>query len=105
MRSRATRYSIQRPLEFALQNGEISTSGQGRTVNISNGGLLFKSEDRLSVGARIELAVQLEEVEDTDTVVTLFAQGMTVRSDADGTAVVIKKHLLRSVGPDESKLR
>ena len=105
MRPRATRYSIQCPVEFAYKHGDASTSGEGHTVNISNGGVLFQTEERLSVGGRIELVVRLADGDDMDTVVTLFADGLTVRSDGGHTAVEIKRHRLRPVHSPESKLR
>jgi hypothetical protein len=105
MRSRATRYSIQCPVKYAFQRGDASTSGEGHTVNISNGGVLFQSEEKLTVGGRIELVVRLADRDDTDTVVTLFADGVTVRSDGGSTAMAIKRHRLRPVRSPETKLR
>ena len=105
MQTRANRYSIRRPLEFAVRNGTASTKGQGRTVNISRGGVLFQSDGELSLGGRIELVVRLAEGAEADTFVTLFVQGVTVRSDGGGTAVAIKRHRLRVMPSDESKLR
>lgn len=105
MRPRATRYSIQCPVKFAFQRGDASTSGEGHTVNISNGGVLFQSKEKLAVGGRIELVVRLADGDDIDTVVTLFADGVTVRSDGDRTAMEIKRHRLRPVRSPESKLR
>ena len=89
MQSRANRYSIQRPVEYYMRTPAGPVMGKGQTLNISRRGVLFRPQDELMVGKRIELLVTMEPGMEEDTFVTLFVQGVTVRSDDAGTAVAV----------------
>jgi hypothetical protein len=96
MQARPKRYSIQRPLEYRLRGLGGRTLGKGRTVNISRRGLLFETEDDLSVGSKIECVVQMGPATNNGPNVNLHIHGVTVRTQRGAVAVSIKKYRLRT---------
>lgn len=96
MQARPKRFSIQRPLEYRLRGLAGRTFGKGRTVNISRRGLLFETEDQVSVGSKIECVVQMGPATNDGPDVNLHVQGVTVRIQRGAVAVAIKKYRLRT---------
>jgi hypothetical protein len=96
MQARPKRYSIQRPLEYRLRGMAGRSLGKGRTLNISRRGLLFETEDDLSVGSKIECVVQMGPATDNGPNVNLHVHGVTVRTQRGMVAVAIKKYRLRA---------
>lgn len=96
MQARPKRYAIQRPLEYRLRGLAGRALGRGRTVNISRRGLLFETEDELSVGSKIECVVQMGPAMDDGPSVSLHVHGVTVRTQRGTVAVAIKKYRLRT---------
>ena len=96
MQARPKRYSIQRPLEYRLRGLGGRTLGKGRTLNISRRGLLFETEDELSVGSKIEVVVQMGPTSEDGPDVNLHLHGVTVRTQRGAVAVAIKKYRLRT---------
>jgi len=100
MQSRPERYGIQRPVEFRVRHGAHFLKGEGRTVNISRRGLLFKTEERLRVGDKIDCMIRMGPgLSDAKETVNLQVQGITVRNEGGKIAVAIKKHRLRPIQP------
>ena len=100
MQPRSERYEIQRPVEFRVRNGTQALQGQGRTVNISRGGLLFETQERLRVGDTIDCVIQMGPgLSDSKKTVTLQVQGITLRNEDGRIAVSIKRHSLRPGQP------
>jgi len=57
------RYDVELPVKFNKFNpsNDSKFDKQGQTINISAGGILFKTQKRLSVGTIIELELELPE--------------------------------------------
>lgn len=90
---------------FPLENGvrykllearRIAQTGQGRTLNISSGGILFTTEARLPLGQRIELAVDWPAQLNEHCGLKLVALGKIVRSSTDAAAINIEKYDFRT---------
>ena len=95
MQPRSERYEIQRPVEFRVRNGTQALQGQGRTLNISRGGLLFETQERLRVGDQIDCVIQMGPgLSDPKETVNLQVQGITLRNEDGRIAVSIKRHSL-----------
>ncbi len=100
MQSRPPRYKIERPVEFRVLNGGRPSEGQGRTVNISPGGLLFQTENLPSVGDRIECMIAMGPgLVDEKEAINLQVQGITLRNMGGKVAVAIKKYSLSAAPP------
>ncbi len=97
------RYPVDTRLEYkaVLRNGSVLT-GQGRTINISGGGILFQAVRSLPEGLGIELFVDwpvrlktgAEPSVHVD--VKLYAKGRIVRVQDGKTAVIIRTHQFRT---------
>ncbi len=96
MQARPKRYAIQRPMEYRLRGLAGRALGKGRTLNISRRGLLFETEDELSVGSKIECVVEMGPATNDGPTVRLHLQGVTVRTQRNMVAVSIKKYRLRA---------
>jgi hypothetical protein len=103
MQSRPVRYEIQRPVEFRVRTGAKMVQGSGRTVNISRNGVLFKTDESLRVGDKIDCVIAMGPgLSDAQDTVNLRVQGVTLRNSDGRVAVAIKKHRLRPVNADQS---
>ena len=52
------RYSITLDVEYEVLDGTgLQCRGYGHTINISSGGILFDTQNRFTVGQRIELSI------------------------------------------------
>lgn len=97
---RATRYDIQRPVEYRVKMspGSGPLQGSGRTLNISRKGLLFQAERELGVGKKIDVVIQMgASLGESAAEINLHIQGITVRCEKLRTAVAIKKYRLKPV--------
>jgi hypothetical protein len=96
MQSRPVRYEIQRPVEFRVRIGAKMVQGSGRTANISRNGILFKTDEALRVGDKIDCVIAMGPgLIDAQETVNLQVQGITLRNNDGSVAVVIKKHRIR----------
>ncbi len=96
MQQRLPRYSIERPVEFRLRGQGATHNGEGQTLNISRGGVLFQTQGELPVGRKIELVVHLGDALGGPPV-TLSVQGVVLRNQSGSVAVLIRKYRLRPV--------
>ena len=51
------RYPIEAALEYRVIHGRRAATGRGRTINLSNRGVLFQSDQAVADGVQIELAI------------------------------------------------
>jgi hypothetical protein len=88
------RYLFATSLEYKLIGAKgIVRTGRGRTVNVSNSGLLFESEAALSPGMRIELSITLPLLVGKDVALHLQITGWTVRTQDNCTAVRFERRI------------
>jgi len=95
---RATgRFPIENDVRYKLLEGRVVVqTGYGRTRNISSRGILFTTETRLTLGQRIELAVDWPAQLNENCGLILVALGKIVRSGASEAAIDIEKYDFRT---------
>ena len=87
------RYPVALELEYkVMTGGAVIGSGTGKTGNISSGGVLFRTEDKLTAGPAVELSIRWPAVSESAPFVELRMSGRIVRSDANGTAVEMRRY-------------
>jgi hypothetical protein len=88
------RYRFVTGLEYKLIGSKgIVRTGRGRTVNVSNSGLLFESEAALSPGVKIELSITLPLLEAKDVALHLQITGWVVRMQDNCAAVRFERRI------------
>lgn len=91
-RRRHRRFPVALELQYRLLGGE---GGTGELINISSGGLLFRSTSLLPKGELIEVELAWPTPLDAAQPTRLCIHGIIVRSDAGGTALTIGKYEFR----------
>jgi len=87
------------PIELAASYGIGEDPRPGREAkvnNISSGGLCFTSESKIKVGEEIELAVDLDTVED----VRILVKVVWVKKEESGGKYIIGVQITEKEGPD-----
>jgi len=79
-----------------LEAKRIPQTGHGRTQNISSGGVLFTTQTQLTLGQRVELAVDWPARLNEHCGLKLVALGKIVRSSAGTAAINIEKYDFRT---------
>ncbi len=93
------RYAITLDLRWKLvRRRKVLDSGNGTTVDLSSGGILFKSERQLPVGLNVELAVSWPALLHNVAPMQLVISGRIVRADGGLTAIHMVTHEFRTVG-------
>lgn len=92
MTERATRFRIERPAEFRFTDTRNALRFIGRTVNISSGGVLFKTDHPLGIGRKIEMVIRRCEPVPGEVEVDLLLLGMVIRSGTGWAALQVRKH-------------
>ena len=91
------RFPIESDLRYKLMEAkQILATGQGRTLNMSSGGILFTAAARLAVGQRVELSVQWPAQLNERCGLNLVALGKVVRSNSETAAIRIEKYDFRT---------
>jgi c-di-GMP-binding flagellar brake protein YcgR len=81
-----------------LRRKKTLDSGQGQTVDLSTGGILFHTGRKLPVGLKMQLSIAWPVLLHNSSPLQLTVLGRVVRSDAERTAVEIIQHEFRTVG-------
>ena len=82
------RYEIELELRYKLvSRGQAGLTGFGRTYNISSGGVLFETDQRLPVGSFVEVSIHWPVLLQQTCPLTLMVVGRVVRTDGRGAAV------------------
>ena len=102
MNERSIRFEIERPVDFRLTDMRSGPLLQGRTVNISSGGVLFRTEQTVGVGRKIELVVHMAEGASDALEVDLRLLGRVVRSGPGWAAAQVGKHQLQPIDPHDT---
>jgi hypothetical protein len=93
------RYPVALELEYkVIAGGAVIGTGTGKTGNISSGGVLFLTEDRLTEGSAVELSIRWPAVSPAAPFVELRMSGRIVRSDLNGTAVEMRRYHFEQPG-------
>ncbi len=74
----------------------VPESGAGKTLDISSGGILFETEQRLRAGKRVELSVNWPAELENGCPLKFMAFGRVVRADDNTAAVHIEQYEFRT---------
>jgi c-di-GMP-binding flagellar brake protein YcgR len=92
-----SRFPLQEEVKYkVLHTRSVNTCGSGRTLNISSGGILFSTEERLVVGRMVEISVNWPARLDGICPLKFVAVGRVVRADEDCAAVRIERYEFRT---------
>lgn len=93
------RYAIALDVRWRLlRRKKTLDSGQGHTVDLSTGGVLFETGRRLPVGLKVQLSISWPVLLHNSAPLQLTVLGKVVRSDNERTAIEIAQHEFRTVG-------
>jgi c-di-GMP-binding flagellar brake protein YcgR len=92
-RRETSRFPVREEVRYrVLQSKTGQVSGAGKTVDISSGGILFTTTERLQPGRLIEISVNWPARLDGTCALQLVATGRVVRSDNETAAVRIERY-------------
>jgi hypothetical protein len=94
MNERPMRFEIDRPVDFRITDMRGTPTFQGRTVNISSGGVLFRTEQSIGVGRKVDMVIHMAEGDSESLEVNLRLLGRIVRSGPGWAAAQVGKHQL-----------
>ena len=93
------RYFVALDVEYKFSDeSHLSCRRYGRTINISSGGILVETQNRLTIGRPIELSIQWPCLLSGSVPLKLVVRGDIVRNDANFIAVRITWHQFRTAG-------
>lgn len=90
------RYAVDVDLHYKVRRRKGVEQGVGRTVNISNSGILFRSDKFVPVGIVIELSLAWPSHRNNGLAPKVWVNGQTVRVQDGSTAVRILDYQFRS---------
>jgi hypothetical protein len=88
------RFPIENNLRYKVMDN--LQTGNGQTLNMSSGGILFTAESRLPMGEQIEVSVDWPAQLNARCGLKLVALGKVVRSTNDAAAIRIEKYDFRT---------
>jgi c-di-GMP-binding flagellar brake protein YcgR len=91
------RYPIILAVQYKCNHRRAQQRGSGTTINISSGGILFRSAEMLPLQSLIELALSWP-VPLNDCPLKLVMRGRVVRSASEATAVSVLHYEFRTAG-------
>jgi len=94
---RHRRYPIALEIQYKWFNSRLEHMGSGTTMNISSGGVLFRSAQPLPTRCSVELALSWP-FSLNDCALKLVMRGRVVRSDDHSTAVQVSHYEFRTAG-------
>ncbi|HLK47853.1 MAG TPA: PilZ domain-containing protein [Bryobacteraceae bacterium] len=97
-----SRFPLQQEVRYRLvQSKAMSAKGVGQSLDISSGGILFTTTDRLPVGRMVEIAVSWPARLNGTCPLQFVARGRVLRSDGKTAVVRIQRYEFRtrSMGP------
>jgi len=93
------RFHIEQDVRYKMLYGQrIAETGSGKTLNISSGGVWFTTENMLTTGMPVELAMNWPVLLNDACPMKLMIYGCVVRSNERGAAVAIERYEFRTQG-------
>ena len=93
------RLPIERDVRYKILSGTHSgSSGLGKTLNMSSGGVLFTTQEMLPKGERVELAVSWPMQLNDTLPLKLVALGRLVRCEETRAAIIIERYEFKTQG-------
>ena len=103
-RRMAKRYPLCQIVEYRQLNSVPGpVAGQGRTINIGSGGVLFTTEEPLQVGQPVEVLIEWPACTDGTCALRLVTLGEVVRSEDRQAAVQFQRHEFRTRGQSQAR--
>lgn len=98
-RRSSDRFPIDREVRYKMLDAKSAPqAGNGRTLDMSSGGILFTTENNLSIGKRVELSVNWPAQLNNSCRLKLVALGRVVRAGLASAAIIIEKYEFRTQG-------
>ena len=98
-RRRDKRYGLELEVRWKLiRRRRLLESGEGGTVDVSSGGMLFDAGRPLPLGLNVELSVTWPVMLHNVAPLQLLVYGKIVRSDGRRTAIRMVQHEFRTAG-------
>lgn len=95
-RRRTSRFPVCEELHYRVTHKSSRVSGTGKTLNIGSSGVLFTTEERLSLGQMVELSVNWPARLGGTCPLKFVAVGRVVRAEATMAAVRIERYEFRT---------
>jgi hypothetical protein len=93
------RFEIEQEVRYKMLYGQrIAETGNGKTLNISSGGVWFSTESMLTTGMPVELSMTWPVLLNDNCPMKLMIYGCVVRSSESGAAVAIERYEFRTQG-------
>lgn len=94
-----SRFPLQQEVRYRLvQSKAMAAKGVGQTVDISSGGVLFTTSDRLPTGRMVEIAMNWPARLNGTCALQFVARGRVIRSDGKTAVVRIQRYEFRTRG-------
>jgi hypothetical protein len=91
------RFPVQQEVRYrVLQARTVTKSGVGKSLDVSSGGILFTTTERLPTGRTVEIAMSWPARLNGTCPLQFVATGRVVRSDGDKAAVRIQRYEFRT---------
>jgi len=88
-----SRFPVREEVRYRMLNAKsLAIMGVGKTLNISSGGILFTTEERLPMGKLVEVAVNWPARLGGSCPLRFVAVGRVVRAEANQAAVRIERY-------------
>ena len=88
-----SRFPVREEVRYRVLNAKsFNVTGVGKTLNISSGGILFTTEERLPLGKLVEVAVNWPARLGGSCALKFVVVGRIVRSEDDKAAVRIERY-------------
>ena len=93
------RFQIEQDVRYKMLYGQrIAETGNGKTMNISSGGVWFTTESMLTAGMPVEISMTWPVLLNDNCPMKLMIYGCVVRSNEKGAAVAIERYEFRTQG-------
>ena len=100
------RFQIEQEVRYKMLYGQrIAETGNGKTMNISSGGVWFTTESMLTTGMPVELSMTWPVLLNDNCPMKLMIYGCVVRSNERGAAVAIERYEFLTRGALKAQLR
>jgi len=91
------RFPVSMDLEYWVLSGRaVMPGGRGKSVNMSSGGVLFRSAEPVPAGTRLELSIDWPARLDDSVGLKLRVTGHAIRGENGCTAVVMERYEFRT---------
>jgi c-di-GMP-binding flagellar brake protein YcgR len=88
-----SRFPVREEVRYRVLNAKkLNVTGVGKTLNISSGGILFSTEEKLPMGKLVEVAVNWPARLGGSCALKFVVVGRIVRAEADKAAVRIERY-------------